>query len=255
MKLNYYLNRIINNKLKLGVIILIFIYPIIDIIMVLLDISHGAAVLSPGVSTFLSSTIFNTTQLLLIWYLPLYLVVIVADDCIEDYKTGYKNILISKWGKKSYFKTNILKGFVFSFCIIFLSLMLNLVLTQIIFSGGSYVCYDSDTIQKIDNLRDSLKYPLITNIIYIILTSVVSGVVGMGATAISMTVHNRLIVYPIIYIMWYIPTALEKSVFLALQPFTEYSVSDSTFSILLVFTINLSAVVAAYLREVKYEDI
>lgn len=29
-------------------------------------------------------------------YLPLFLAIIVADDCIEDYRIGYKNILITK---------------------------------------------------------------------------------------------------------------------------------------------------------------
>lgn len=36
-------------------------------------------------------------------YLQLFLAIIVADDCIEDYRIGYKNILGTKRDKNKYF--------------------------------------------------------------------------------------------------------------------------------------------------------
>jgi len=78
----------------------------------------------------------------------------------------------------------------------------------------------------------------------------------MGGVAISLAFRNRLIVYPTVFMMWYIPsTVMEKSIILALQPFTEYLISDATVAIIFVLIINILAVVFAYIKEIKYEKI
>ena len=53
--MSYYITRIFNNKLKLGVILFIFIAPILDILMALVDVFKGASVPVPGLVTFLGS--------------------------------------------------------------------------------------------------------------------------------------------------------------------------------------------------------
>lgn len=50
--MSYYITRIFNNKLKLGVILFIFIAPILDILMALVDVFKGASVPVPGLVTF-----------------------------------------------------------------------------------------------------------------------------------------------------------------------------------------------------------
>lgn len=104
--MSYYITRIFNNKLKLGVILFIFIAPILDILMALVDVFKGASVPVPGLVTFLGSFMTAGLQGVLTGYLPLFLAIIVADDCIEDYKIGYKNILVTKRGKNKYFVLN-----------------------------------------------------------------------------------------------------------------------------------------------------
>lgn len=42
-------------------------------------------------------------QMIYLWFLPLYLLVIVGEESIVDYITGYKNILICKMGKINIF--------------------------------------------------------------------------------------------------------------------------------------------------------
>lgn len=42
--MSYYITRIFNNKLKLGVILFIFAAPILDVLKALIDVSKGAAV-------------------------------------------------------------------------------------------------------------------------------------------------------------------------------------------------------------------
>ena len=115
MKVTYYLKRIINDKIKLGFIFLLFLLPIMDLISKLVSIHHGATPMAPWSSTFLSLTstsfIFHS---LFFNFLPLYLLIISCDDCFEDCTTKYRNILISKWGKKDYVITNIAKSFCIS---------------------------------------------------------------------------------------------------------------------------------------------
>lgn len=50
--MSYYITRIFNNKLKLGIILYIFIAPIIDILLTLIDLSKGASVPAPYLLPF-----------------------------------------------------------------------------------------------------------------------------------------------------------------------------------------------------------
>ena len=135
--MSYYITRIFNNKLKLGIILYIFIAPIIDILLTLIDLSKGASVPAPYLANFLGGFSIGGLRKLFMWYLPLPLAIVVADDCIEDYKIGYKNILVTKRGKNKYFVLNILKSFVISFLIIIIPLLLNLLMVNIVFAGGT----------------------------------------------------------------------------------------------------------------------
>lgn len=51
--MSYYITRIFNNKLKLGVILFIFAAPILDVLKALIDVSKGAAVPFPALAAFL----------------------------------------------------------------------------------------------------------------------------------------------------------------------------------------------------------
>ena len=89
-------------------------------------------------------------------YLPLFLAIIVADDCIEDYRIGYKNILITKRGKNKYFALNMLKSFTVSFFVLIIPLLLNLLMVHIVFAGGTYIPADVEMLKSEPNLLRSL---------------------------------------------------------------------------------------------------
>lgn len=94
--MSYYITRIFNNKLKLGIILYIFIAPIIDILLTLIDLSKGASVPAPYLATFLGGFSIGGLRKLFMWYLPLPLAIVVADDCIEDYKIDTKIFLLQR---------------------------------------------------------------------------------------------------------------------------------------------------------------
>ena len=149
LKVTYYLKRIINDKIKLGFIFLLFLLPIMDLISTLVSIHHGATPMAPWSSTFLSLTstsfIFHS---LFFNFLPLYLLIISCDDCFEDCTTKYRNILISKWGKKDYVITNITKSFCISFFLILFTLLLNMLMSEIIFNTATYSIFSENLVDE-----------------------------------------------------------------------------------------------------------
>ena len=155
--------------------------------------------MAPWSSTFLSLTstsfIFHS---LFFNFLPLYLLIISCDDCFEDCTTKYRNILISKWGKKDYVITNITKSFCISFFLILFTLLLNMLMSEIIFNTATYSIFSENLV---DEDKTSLFYieathPTVTNIIYIFTTSLLSGAIGAAGAALAMAIKIRKIVYP-----------------------------------------------------------
>lgn len=225
LKVTYYLKRIINDKIKLGFIFLLFLLPIMDLISTLVSIHHGSDAYGAVVINisffnidliYISFALFN--------FLPLYLLIISCDDCFEDCTTKYRNILISKWGKKDYVITNITKSFCISFFLILFTLLLNMLMSEIIFNTATYSIFSENLV---DEDKTSLFYieathPTITNIIYIFTTSLLSGAIGAAGAALAMAIKIRKIVYPLLFLLWFLPAHTDKSIMLALQPFCEY---------------------------------
>ena len=253
--MSYYITRIFNNKLKLGVILFIFAAPILDILKALIDVSKGAAVPFPALAAFLGSFMTTGLQGVLTGYLPLFLAIIVADDCIEDYRIGYKNILVTKRGKNKYFALNMLKSFTVSFFVLIIPLLLNLLMVHIVFAGGTYIPADVEMLKSESNLLQSYSNPMFYNILYILVFSFIGGIVGSGATALAMAFPNRFILYPLIFILWYIPSIAKQSIMMAFQPFTEYPLSYALPSVIFVLATNVVAVLFSFFKVTKYDQV
>ena len=139
------------------------------------------------------------------WYLPLPLAIVVADDCIEDYKIGYKNILVTKRGKNKYFVLNILKSFVISFLIIIIPLLLNLLMVHIVFAGGTYLFMDPESIKAIPSMAEYYSHPMFYNLLCILLLSLAGGVGkrcngtcnGISKQIYSLSVNIYIVVYTV----------------------------------------------------------
>ena len=252
---SYYLKRIFSNKLKLVAALLFFYFPLKDMSYIIRDVKNGGAAIYPFLATFLPGTITNWGQRLLFWYLPLYLLLLVAEDCIEDVKTGYKNILVTKWGKRRYVTHNFIKGFLISFMVLFSSLVLNLLMAEIAFHGGYVLGASGMEVEKIPAMQAAYQSPMLTNCVYILMACFLSGMVGLGAVSISMMLPNRFLAYPIVYFIWYIPSTFKRPIILAIQPFTEFWMSDALPAILFVVGINILAAIAAYLKVMKYDPV
>lgn len=259
MKLSYYIKRIINHKVKILFILFLFALPIFDLIFTFIYVPVGATPERADFNSFLAAT--STAGLfhsLMLHFLPVFLLIIAGEDCFEDATTGYRNILISKWGKKNYIKTYILKAFCISFFVVFLSLMLNLLMAHIIYNGALYSRFDELLIMNQEQsslMYNEVTHPLITNICYIFITAILSGVIGAAGAALAMAIKNRKIVYPLLFLLWYMLTSLDKSIMLALQPFCEYGL-DTKIPIYLISVCVFTAVtIIASIKEAYYAKI
>lgn len=143
------LNRIISDKKSIGMIIFMLVIPILDIVQIyyqdIIKFNGEMGKPYPLYVTFLSCySQGHIFQMIYLCFLPLYLLVIVGEECIVDYITGYKNILICKMGKNKYILQKMKSAFIVSFTIVFVGLGLNLILSQIVFNGGTNTPFDAE---------------------------------------------------------------------------------------------------------------
>lgn len=100
--------RIWKNTLSRVLLLLLLILPSLEIIQYYID--ENKNVKSGGVFHIPKPVyaIFQSAELtqgllhsIFFWFLPLFLLLIVADDTLADIKTGYYNILVLKAGRKN----------------------------------------------------------------------------------------------------------------------------------------------------------
>ena len=240
------LNRIISDKKSIGMIIFMLVIPILDIVQIYYQdiiICNGEMGNPyPLYVTFLSCySQGHIFQMIYLWFLPLYLLVIVGEESIVDYITGYKNILICKMGKNKYILQNQTISIrnrwlqwcawknLFGIVWVYSRLGLNLILSQIVFNGGTKTRFDSEPLKynsfvmiKTFLFEISYTHPLTTNIVYILITAIFAGVLGMMGAALAISIHERKMVYALTFAIWFIPILFKNSSMHIFQPFMEY---------------------------------
>lgn len=255
--MKYYFKRIINDKIKLSIILFIFILMLWDLVSRVKFFPVGGIPYQANFNTFLSLTgIHMSFHGLVFWFLPIYLAILSADDVIEDYSTGAVNTLIARQGKKAYLLNNFLKAFIISFSVMFLELMLNLLLSLVIFNGATYSPFSALTtnLSQSHLLIKSLQSPLITNIAFILATSLLSGVIGMASVGFALGFKERKIVYPLSFVIWFIPFCFNKSIMLSIQPFSEYDLEQILPTYIFTLILHLLVPIIIYKKETAYYE-
>lgn len=257
MKLNYYISRFKKDKLRLLITFILIIIPSLEIIQHLYPIiKYGATALQPDYAFFLAdNSAGRIFQPILLWFLPLYLIAISGEDCIEDYHIGYKNILVSKWSKKKYFISNIIKAFIICFFTIFIALMLDLILIHIIFHNGTHCPLDITYYTENYLYTISTLHPTIANICYSLITAFFAGIIGAAGSSLAIVLRNRKLVYPLTFVIWFIPTLFHNSLMIIIQPFSEYDLISLIPTFIFFVTICIMVTILSYMWEVKIAKI
>ena len=254
--MTYYLNRIFNDKLKLIITILFLFLPSFEVLVYLKTYGVHFNELSPNFCTFLSAKSVDNGHIIqgiILWFLPIYLLIINSEDVIEDKKTGNRNILITYFGKNKYFFQNLKKSFLISFFIMLLALIINFLFVNIAFNNESNLM--NTYVNGNNFMNASLNHPTITNIAFILITALLSGIIGTVGTGISLAFHNRQIVYPVVFLIWLIPCMFKWSLLFSTQPFTEYTPYHMLPAFIFFLCESIIALIFSYFKGVKYAKI
>lgn len=250
----YYVKRLLNDPLKISIIVFLLFLPFCENIFYIYNFFKYKDVVDPAFSCFLAGSsvgVGHILQGILLWFAPLYFLILLSEDCLQDYKTGNINSLITKLGIKKYIIINLIKSFTVSFIIVFISLAVNILTTYAFFYGGTASKVDFN-VQGQGFYQYSISHPLLINIVYILLTCLIIALVSMTGTALTITLKDRKLIYPIVMFFWYIACSIPDSIIYVTQPFTEYGLDVSAKSLIIFTVINLATVILLSIREIKY---
>lgn len=229
--MKYQITRILTDRKKAAMLAILLLLPSIEVFQILYDsLANKLELPYPLYATFLSLySRGHVFQSLYLWFMPLYLLVIIGEDSVEDYSTGYKNVLMCRIGRSAYIKNKLKSGFLMPFATIVCGLLLNLILIQIVCQGGThlkfdgeYMVYDAGTMPGTMLFKWSYTHPLLANLGYIFITALFCGMIGMAGVMFVIVLHDRKIVYALTFALWFFPVLLKNSFMLIFQPFSEY---------------------------------
>lgn len=251
-----YLSRILNDRIKLAITILVVLIPAMEIIQIAWQFRNGNSMPNPHYATFLSLyTIRHYLHKILFWFLPVFLLLIANEDCLEDNDIKYRNILLIREGKKKYIKDKVMGSFLISFIVVGLGLLINMVLVYICFSDGTYLKDEFLDYKEYDISRITVPYPIAANLAYIALTAFLAGLLGVAGTSLAMTLGNRKVVYGLTFLLWFIPVMSKKSLMYVIQPFIRVNYQDILPTLIGLILCYMIIIVASVLVEVKEDDL
>lgn len=232
-----HLMRIWKNPLSRIITLLLLVFPSLELIQFFIQrqqvIQSGghAYVFHPAFAIFQSSELTQgMLHSLYFWFLPMFLLLLAADDALTDRRTGYYNVVVLKIGRKRYFIEKILTSFLVSFAVIVLGLLLNFFIVHIVFHGGHYsqaleLALDMDS-EMNPMFAWSVAHPYRTDAIFIFLAGLISGTAGAMGAACSLFFKDRKITYIVTFVLWQIFGLQDLSLFIIFQPYTEYMLQE-----------------------------
>lgn len=259
--------KVIKSKKSIFFITLMLLIPFIDLISNMLTVykdywmhkdAYGGVlsssmVLHPAMGSFLAGgSQGHIAQMLLIWILPIYLMIIYSDSYIREVQYGYNNIIFSKSNRVTLIKEKFRLSFRIPFFISFISLTINFILAQIIFFGGTDF---KGMIIGSGFEGVCLSHPNIAYLLYIIVYSVISGGCGVLCSGISYLIPYDKIAYPVVFFIWIVQIISPYSLTYAIQPFIEYGPEYFVPALVTFIIIVIGIAAISYRYKVKYDEI
>lgn len=248
--------RVFKDNRKKILALALLLLPSFDVFLLLLTEIVWGVDLNPYYSMFLDlNNEFYFLHQIYFWFLPLYFTLLIGDDGIEDFALSYKNVLVSKVGRKRYICEKLVSSFIVTFLIIFVSLMLNYILVFIVMRGGDWWLTAGIELPWNKLFTVSVKHPVITNIVYSLITAFIGGLSTCSGCSLCMVFKSKKYAYPSIFLVWYILSHIEYPITMLFQPFTEYDFNVLVQPFIISLTAFLTIIVFGYVYGVKYEKI
>lgn len=248
--------RILKNKRSWLSFCIVLCIPFFEIVQLLMYQKNSSEVFHPAFAFFLTgSSIGHAPQIMLIWFLPIYFLMLLADDPIQDYQTGYRYILISKIGKKKYVLHKMLLSFVLSFVTMLVALAVNFMTVSIIFSGGTFTKGVMElNIEGNALFQFSVNHPYITILVFSIISCFMAGFAGLLGSSMSLFFLDRKYAYAASFLVWFLMILKRDSIVYLFQPFTEYGLDVLIPTILFAKFVFLLIAIFVFVYEVKYNE-
>lgn len=211
----------------------------------------------PSMASFLSGySIGHLPQRMLKWLLPIYLLIIYCDSPIREKKLQYNSLLYIRTTRTNVIKNKILVAFLVPMVIIFIALMINYILCNIVFHTGTSFSGHEITVAR-GGLNAWTRFcilnPIISYILYILFFTLITGVVGIQSLVIATVFQDYKIVYPFAFVLWYIEYNMLAIGYSATQPYTEDNLSLTMGSIFFYIIIGIIFSVFGYIYNKKRE--
>ncbi len=238
------------------VILLIFIIPCIEILQLLFVQSQFGDKFHPAFAFFLAgSSRGHATQTILLWFLPIFFLIIHTEDSIEDYNSGYSHLLINKIGIKKYCLEKLGSSFIVAFTIMLSSLLLNFLLVCFIFANGDYDRGLSEAGVTGNALFTfGINHPFLTDIFFMIICSILAGFSGVIGASVSLLFNDRKYAYTAAFVIWFMLVLKKESIMFLIQPFSEYGIDTLAPIFLFALAVFLIVSLIAYIYRVKYYE-
>ncbi len=226
MHLQFYFERVFHNKTKRIIAIIALLLPLTSLYAIIRDVLIWQLPKpDPHYVTFLAGYSGHFADRVYLWILPLYFLLIASEDTIEDHQKGYRLLMVERSGKKNYIRQKLMGSFWIGFLIMMGGILLDYLVLVILFHGATYRLIDLDGWKQSTFFMMMWNHPVITNIVYGLMMSAITGLVAMTSTAIALVIKNRKIVYALSLALWIIITSFDDSIFLVIQPFQSFSLS------------------------------
>ena len=206
---------------------------------------------SPPFMAFLSGrSEGHITAILYEWMIPLYLLVLIGDSYVSEYKSGAWLATSIRSNKKQILYARLLATFIVSFTIMFLTFLMNYICCLLIFSKGTSTPLPMD-FHIIGKL--SFDFPYITYIVYMILDSIIMALCGVMCSALSFCIKDMKYLYATSFLIWLLLIMLPWSITYVLQPFIEYGLKEIVIA-LMIFVMILGICIYLAYREKVIKD-
>lgn len=265
MSIQAELYRILKSWKSRVFILVIFLVPIWELLILIKQIiipqwpiewSERIRVLNhPAMASFLSGASHgHTAQMLLIWLMPIYVLLIYGDSYIQEKSCGYTGIIYSQYSRKKIIRTKFATSFLVFFGVFFMSMLLNFILANLIFMGGGRLRgFEQSLAAGVLSPFEvwSVQNPVAAYLISMVIYCVLAGCTGVMCCAVCYLFPSYKLAYPICFFIWFIQITMEPSIIYALQPFTGNTVIKVIFPLLRFFVIGLIVVLISWWREVR----
>lgn len=251
----FFVEKLWKNKFRNAIFVAILFYPLIET-LVFAKLFTTQGVYKPAECFFLrcnTAGYHHLFQTLFLWPLPMYLLTLFSAMYWSEKKTGYKNAIISRIGKKKYIKKSLSLSFCGAFVLVMASMCLNMLVSHLLFNGGKLSNIEMELI-KDSFLKWQVLHPCMANLLFSLILAFVAGIVAMAGATCTIMTTNLKNVYGVIMAAWFVLLLKKNSIALLFQPASEYSLDTlgPIFVEVVILFVTIGCV--AYFKEMKSES-